>query len=197
MKSVKPSSYVDYDQIIKDSDKYCDEFIKNGFILFKKINISEKQQIDFMSHYAKKLNWFNDADSNVFSKYRYEENHSRVMDFKKIPFDKYIISWHLEHVEIANDPIISATWNMFNFKCDNKNGQTHFVDTEKIYEQMSEEWKYFLLKSKEKIIKNGQTYIIDCVKPHWFTNKPVLRIDLQTEGLYDSLYKLNNILIIL
>ena len=186
MKSVRPSPYVDYNQIIKDSDRYCDDFIKNGFLLFKKINLSEKQQVNFIENFGKKLNW----DLYDIFKNQYIENHARVMDFKQIPSNEYIISWHVERLDLK-DPIIAATWNMINFKCNNENGQTHFIDTEEIYKRMPKEWKEFLSKSTEKI--NSGENIIDCVQPHWFTKNPVLRINLQNLDLLDSLHKVNNV----
>jgi alpha-ketoglutarate-dependent taurine dioxygenase len=77
---------------------------------------------------------------------------------------------------------------MITFNTDTNNGKTYFVDSEKIYNRMPDEWKNFL----EVCTINGKNFNADnfkLVKNHWITGNKVVRMkvtDLKegTEDLF-------------
>ena len=113
-----------------------------------------------------------------------------------------MLFWHIEHVYLVN-PIVAATWNMYRFTADENSGKTYFIDTSKIYEELSDDWKDFLQKciansgdkimadSNDPAIKQYQEYSV--VKNHWITGKKVIRIHLnRSESELNKLSKYDN-----
>jgi alpha-ketoglutarate-dependent taurine dioxygenase len=92
--------------------------------------------------------------------------------------------WHIEHPYYIS-PIVFSTWNMYKFNTDPENGKTYFVDTEKIFNTLSDDDKNFLSSCViEANISEGQNIskICNVVSNHWFTNNKVIRF-IQPENL--------------
>jgi hypothetical protein len=78
-----------------------------------------------------------------------------------------------------DNPIVLGTWNMHNFKTDNENGKTYFIDSEKAYNEMPEDWKSFLGLCKINNPNPDTDQSIDDFSPivnHWISGNPLIRL---------------------
>lgn len=146
--------------------------------------MTEEGQFDFAGKLGDLIGW------SLFNKSsKYIESHARQQQIASSGPDDVLVRWHIEHTYYVN-PIVAATWNMYNFKTNIENGKTYFVDTGVIFEMLSEEEKQFLIDSticeppalKEQQINAGfasnatnlaEQYPI--IKSHWLTGKPIIR----------------------
>jgi alpha-ketoglutarate-dependent taurine dioxygenase len=183
MKPVKVIESPSFNNFIENISDYAELFMKERVLVLRNANFTENEQKIAMNALGDVLQWYpNSKDS---TQRRYKENHERVVSVDKKTKDDIIVSWHLEHTEYDN-PIVAATWNMYLFTCEKDVGRTFFVDASKMYKDMPKEWQDFLLKAKEHITKDESSYVLKCVRPHFYTKELVIRMDLTDQG--DSNY---------
>jgi len=183
---IEPVEFPGIDKVLEDAAYYKDKLINESVICFRNANLTEKDQFDFAKKLGKLIGW-----SLINDESKYIENHERKSEIVSGP-DDIIVEWHVEHTYYVN-PIVASTWNMYNFKTDKENGKTYFIDTNVIFEMLTEEEKQFLLDSritepdfiKEAQLKNGfasgtlnfaDDYPI--IAEHWLTNKPIIRFTI-------------------
>jgi alpha-ketoglutarate-dependent taurine dioxygenase len=181
-------------QDIKDNvSTYFKDFIDNSVICFRGGKVSLEEQIEILTIFGDHSGWFPNTEDlkdnhnligfekNSF----YREDHERVLPDNKGNQDT-IITWHIEHSWRKN-PTVAGIWNMHVFTCNEEDGKTLFVDTNKVWDMISNEDKDFLNKSTSYIyavdgVNGPQKNETPCVKPHWYTKKDIIDIDLY----YDS-----------
>jgi alpha-ketoglutarate-dependent taurine dioxygenase len=183
---VEPVEFPGIDKVLENADYYKDKLINESVICFRNANLTERDQFDFAKKIGKLFGFYLINDES-----KYIENHERKSEIVSGP-DDIIVEWHVEHTYYVN-PIVASTWNMYNFKTDNENGKTYFVDTNVVFEMLTDDEKQFLLDSritepdfiKEAQLKNGfasgtlnfaDNYPI--VAEHWLTGKPIIRFTI-------------------
>jgi alpha-ketoglutarate-dependent taurine dioxygenase len=199
MKNTQPIDFPGIENILKNIDLYKKKFLKDSVIVFRNANLTYDEQSYFHNELSKLLNYNiilkedNKADM-------YLENHAKTILTKSAQKDDILLSWHLEHVYYKN-PIVISTWNMTKFTTDSENGKTYFLDCEKAYNEMPEDWKNFLIRCKvSQSLKQSpdiptkwdseRTKIADkdwqennyCpVSKHWITENSTLRLAIVKE----------------
>jgi alpha-ketoglutarate-dependent taurine dioxygenase len=189
MIQTEPIEFPGIDAVLENIEYYKDKLISDSVICFRNANLTQREQFDLGSKLGKLIGWSHANDTS-----EYIENHVRKSDIVSGP-DDIIVEWHIEHTYYVN-PIVAATWNMYNFKTNPENGKTYFVDTGRVFEMLSDEEKQFLLDCvvtepdfiKDSQLKSGflsasttlseQHPIID---NHWLTNKPIIRFMILPE----------------
>lgn len=183
---VEPVEFPGIDNVLENAEQYKDKLINDSVICFRNANLTQEEQFSFAKSLGKLIGWslLNDTSE-------YIENHGRKSDIKHGP-DDVIVEWHVEHTYYIN-PIVASTWNMYNFKTDNNNGKTYFVDTNVVFNMLSKEEQDFLTKSiitEPDVVKESQlragfvsehTNLADnypIIAPHWLTGKPVIRFTI-------------------
>ena len=190
MQQIKILESPGFDQLILDIEECVKQFSENGVIVYRNANFSKEQQIILMTKLGDLLGWDPNSRSEVPG--FYQENHARkgLSKEDRKNKDEILIHWHMEHTDFLN-PIIGASWNMHLFTCDTSIGRTGFVDTTVLYESMPKDWQDFLLNcievTNKEIILEGTKAIsnneIECIKKHWISGKPTIRIDLDTRNV--------------
>jgi alpha-ketoglutarate-dependent taurine dioxygenase len=181
-----PIEFTTIEDIVDNYKKYKDVFVNDSILVFRNANLSYEEQIVLHKKLGECFGWHT-FDAEDGSTAKYIENHSNNINVKKVNGDEIMLNWHIEHLHYSN-PIVAATWNMITFNTDTNNGKTYFVDSEKIYNRMPDEWKNFL----EVCTINGKNFNADnfkLVKDHWITGNKVVRMkvtDLKegTEDLF-------------
>lgn len=186
MINVSPIEFPGVENVINNSEYYKDKLISDSVICFRNANLTEKEQFDFAKRLGKNIGW-----SLLDNTSKYIENHVRKSHIVSGP-DDVIVEWHVEHTYYTN-PIVASTWNMYNFKTNPENGKTYFVDTNVIFDMLSNEEQDFLSNSiiaEPKFIKDAQfeagfvsthTNLADnypIIAKHWLTGKPVIRFTI-------------------
>ena len=129
-------------EIIKNIDYYADKFINQSVFGFKKIYLSEDEQLEILTLLGDRLNWVPNSKNKI--KFSYTEDHSKTIENRELFGENdVIIDWHLEHINYQHAQV-SGMWNMKTFTCAKTCGKTGFVDTVKIYEDMPKDWQLFL-----------------------------------------------------
>ena len=192
MEQIKIVEAPRFEVFINNIEHYAKEFVSNVVIAYRNANFSKEEQYEIMEKIGDTLNWYPKTGSNYLGKTYYQENHSRKYKGKTLikNSEEILLNFHLEHTDYRN-PMVGATWNMYLFTGDSKNGRTAFVDTSEIYKKMSNDWQTFLSNCIEIIKKDVKVsdtkyelkeHEIKCVQDHWFDNKPTIRIDLDHPG---------------
>ena len=186
---VEPIEFPGIDSIVNNIEEYKTKFINDSVLCFRNANLTKEEQFDFGSKIGNLMGWSYLNDQN-----EYLENHIRKSEIASGP-DDIIVEWHIEHTYYVN-PIVASTWNMYNFKTNPENGKTYFVDTNVVFEMLSDEEKQFLLDSivtephfiKDSQVKSGflseETNLSDehpIIDKHWLTNKPIIRFMILPE----------------
>ena len=196
---VEPVEFPGIDNVLENAEQYKDKLINDSVICFRNANLTQEEQFSFAKKLGKSIGWslLNDTSE-------YIENHVRKSDIKHGPED-IIVEWHVEHTYYIN-PIVASTWNMYNFKTDNNNGKTYFVDTSVVFNMLSKEEQDFLTNSiitepdvvREAQLNNGFvsefTNLADnysIIAPHWLTGKPVIRFTILPAPLMVKLVSYN------
>lgn len=189
MINTQPIEFPGIENVLENIDYYRDKLIADSVICFRNANLTQKEQFYFGSKFGQLVGWKHLNDTS-----EYVENHERKSDIVSGP-DDIIVEWHVEHTYYVN-PIVAATWNMYNFKTNPENGKTYFVDTGAVFEMLSDEEKQFLLDCvvtepdfiKESQLKAGflseNTNLSDqhpIIDKHWITNKPIIRFMILPE----------------
>jgi alpha-ketoglutarate-dependent taurine dioxygenase len=175
MISTEPVNFLGVDDIKTNISLYLNKFIKDGIIVFRNANLNKEEHVIFNEHLSYLFGWNIHKNTESNETYSYTENHSANEDLEGSKNNDIALVWHLEHVSYQN-PIVSGTWNMEIFTTDSENGKTYFVDSEKIYNRMSNDWKDFLSLCLVKSKISQKTY--RPVQEHWITKNPTLRLDV-------------------
>ncbi len=189
MKYVEPIEFPGIENVLANSNDYKQKLIDDSVICFRNANLTQKEQFDFGIRLGELLGW-----SHADNVSEYVENHSRKSEVMAGP-DDVLVEWHIEHTYYIN-PIVAGTWNMYNFKTNNENGKTYFVDTGAVFEMLTNDEQQFLLDSiitEPDFIKEGQlkagfisanTNLAEqypIIANHWITNKPIIRFTILPE----------------
>jgi alpha-ketoglutarate-dependent taurine dioxygenase len=136
----KDSSYED---ILSNIDSYIPIFHKHKILAFKNLNLSVRKQKNLSIAFNKALGYKPDNHSDFHIMYK--ENHRHVTGIKENSKDKILIYWHLEHSNLeTGSQALMAIWNMKIFKCREGFGSTGFVDSQKIFKELSSDHISFL-----------------------------------------------------
>jgi alpha-ketoglutarate-dependent taurine dioxygenase len=163
--------------IIDNIKFYKNKFINDSILVFRNANLSFEEQSDLHNQLGEKFGWFTPKEDNEELS-KYIEDHATNNRVGIANKDEIMLSWHIEHVYYDNK-ILAGTWNMLVFNIDNENGKTYFVDSEKIYSRMSDDWKDFLNRCTISAKDFGLEDIFENFKPiqnHWITNNPLIRV---------------------
>jgi alpha-ketoglutarate-dependent taurine dioxygenase len=177
MKYIEPIEFPGIDNVINNIEVYKKKFLEDSVILFRNANLNYDSQSLFHFKLSQLLNFHSAFDTETKLS-NYIENHSKTPNVQSAKKDDVILNWHLEHVTYKN-PIVISTWNMIKFTTDSENGKTYFIDFEKVYDQMPEDWKKFLNSCKvnhpgDKPWNSDEEFSV--IYDHWITGKPVLRM---------------------
>lgn len=178
----EPIMFPGTEEIVENFDYYKNKFINNSFLVFRNANLNSEEHSAFHKTLGDLFGWYTN-ESPAKKLYSYTENHSHNDEINIAGKDDVMLKWHIEHVYYKN-PIVASTWNMSTFTTDSDNGKTYFVDSEKVYNAMSDDWKHFLLKCITNTIefdnKNGNStmvkYDYNVIKNHWLTENPLIRM---------------------
>jgi alpha-ketoglutarate-dependent taurine dioxygenase len=165
------------DYIINNAQFYKDKFINDSILIFRNANLSFEQQSELHDALGKIFGWVTPKENdNQLSKY--VEDHATNTKVGVATKDEIMLTWHIEHVYYDN-PILAGTWNMLVFNIDNENGKTYFVDSEKVYLLMPQDYKDFLNKCIISAKDFGLEDVFTNFNPiqkHWLTGKPIVRV---------------------
>jgi alpha-ketoglutarate-dependent taurine dioxygenase len=198
MRIIDPTPFISIEDIKNNVEHYSNMIIDNKIVCFRDANLSVEDQSLVREIFGDYFNWYpqtsdrhrKTSDTNKI-KEMYQENHSRLTSNKSnSDKDEIILPWHVEHTEY-NIPIVASFWNMIKFSADPETGKTLFVDTSEIYDNLSDDWKNFLNKSKYCSSKtNYPNFVKPAVSKHWWIDKKVIRLDLtHYNGDIDYLYE--------
>lgn len=180
MKQIDVIEFPGESYIFDNIDYFKNKFINDSVIVFRNANFNYEQQDKFHLKIGKAFGWNSIKDTdNGF----YVENHSSNALLDTAGPDDIMLGWHIEHVYGAN-PICAATWNMYKFNSNENNGKTYFIDTSKIYKDLSEDWQEFLdectaisLNSSDAdTVKLDNYNEYNVIQKHWITGDSVIRI---------------------
>lgn len=132
-----------YEDILNNIDSYVPLFYKHKILAFRNVNLSVKKQKNLSIAFNQVMGYKpnNHNDFHIM----YKENHRHVTSVKENSKDKVLVDWHLEHTGLGiGDQALMAIWNMKIFKCKEGFGSTGFVDSHKIYSELSSDCLDFL-----------------------------------------------------
>lgn len=187
--TLKTFDFISCEDVSDNIVFYEKMFIDNGSIAFRNANLSHEEHLNFHNILGKQLGSYKEN-----SKTGYTENHSRMPNKKSN--NEIILPWHIEHPHYKN-PIVLGTWNMHKFTTNTENGKTYFVDTQFLYQNMTDSFKEFSKKCtiiNPVGIEQGLSGEHKLVDSHWITQKPVIRVShvLETLSPKTETVKLNN-----
>lgn len=183
--------FVNIKDLYNNISLYKDIFIRDGVLVFRNANLSHEDHIKVHRMISEALGAH--KESNLTG---YTENHSRIYEDAASPFgaNEIMLPWHIEHPTFDN-PIVLGTWNMHNFKTDNENGKTYFVNSKLLYEQLPDYLKSFLNKcviyDNEANAEAKPTH--NMIEKHWITGEPVIRTSFvyEVSNTNQSLYSVD------
>jgi hypothetical protein len=144
---------VDYPGINKVEEnisEYVDIFNQYGLLCFRGARLDDEEAVLVLDVMSKHFSWtpYSINTKNNGPTWKYTQNYdSTIAVDESLSLDEsnnlMINRWHTEGVYSKN-PHRAAGWNMRNFKCDSKFGQTGFVDASEIVKDMPSELVEFL-----------------------------------------------------
>ena len=154
MRITKKTQYiVDYpgiDKIKNNISKYVAILNKYGLLCFRGANLGDEESIAILDCMSKHFSWtpYSGAAKTNRPTWKYTQNYDAVQNvaeqFGSSTSSNLMINpWHTEGMYSKN-PHRAAGWNMRNFKCDSKFGQTGFVNASEIVKDMPSELVEFL-----------------------------------------------------
>jgi len=180
--------------IIENINLYIDDFLSKGFLHFKNLNPTKQQEWDIMCAIGDVVGWNpNSALSNdPIPPYLPAHDESHSVSFQtwgiKPTKDQMLIPWHMEHPHKLNPPI-GVLWHMIKFECSSTSGKTYLVNMRKMFEELPEDWKSFLINSEifsfystnpQGIInaesQESKVALRKIVVPHFYTKENTLRM---------------------
>ncbi|CAB4156783.1 TauD/TfdA-like domain containing protein [uncultured Caudovirales phage] len=144
---------VDYPGINKVEEnisEYVDIFNQYGILCFRGARLDDEEAVLVLDVMSKHFSWtpYSINTKNNGPTWKYTQNYdSAIAVDESLSLDEsnnlMINRWHTEGVYSKN-PHRAAGWNMRNFKCDSKFGQTGFVNASEIVKDMPSELVEFL-----------------------------------------------------
>jgi len=183
---IEPVEFPGINSVLDNIEIYKEKFLADSVVLFRNANLDYDSQAFFHAELAKRLNCYIKLDEHKKTA-KYIEDHSRNPRLRLAEKDDVMLRWHIEHVTYKN-PIVMSTWNMTKFTTDIENGKTYFVDCEKVYNAMPDDWKKFLSICKANHPRKNSLNTDEefpLVHDHWITGNPVLRTVIR-EFSYDN-----------
>jgi alpha-ketoglutarate-dependent taurine dioxygenase len=177
----EPIEFPGIDEIKNNFNHYKNKFINDSFLVFRNANLSNEEHLVFHKTLGDLFGWHTNVLEGKTSSYT--ENHSSNELMGSVGKDEIMLKWHIEHIYYEN-PIVAATWNMSLFKTNSENGKTYFVDIEKVYSKMSDDYKSFLSRCmiNAASVDNGIGHSglfknnFKAIEKHWITNNPIIRV---------------------
>lgn len=187
-----------FDSFMGNMSYYVEKFLSDGVLFLKNFNPTRQQEWDIMVEFGNRINWFPNSTTGIVPTGPYEckeledhrytfEAHTDTVNDK----DHYFIHWHLDGVD-RDKPQMGSLWHMRQFDCAPDSGQTGFVNMGYFYENLSEDYKNFLLscgvKRHYRLDVTGFDYNLTdqqikdsspmaLIVDHHFTDKKILRMD--------------------
>lgn len=187
------------EEVIENIDFYINSFKIDGILIFKKLNISEQQQINLLKKLGDLCNWYPNNTTDMYT--RYTENHSHLLSISDEMINtgpqEILLNYHLECTNYL-EPQHAAVWNMTNFKCAKGSGKTSFINSMYVLKQLPDEYIDFLRRSYVLHIHSGvyepdkMHYPHKALPVHPLTNREILRIDYQPTISYQKLFSVDN-----
>lgn len=189
-----PEYETSFDEVMKNINFYINSFKNDGILIFKKINISEQQQVQLLKKMGDICNWYPNSTVDMYTKYI--ENHTNLLKKTKGCTDRMILEYHLECMNYQ-EPQHAGIWNMIKFKCSRDSGKTSFINSTYILNQLPQEYVDFLRRASILHIHSGiyrpesLHYPHPALMRHPLTNAEILRIDYKL-GKFQKLFSINN-----
>lgn len=173
-------SYEDFLEKIPEIVKIYNDL---GVLVFRGYKFSDEEHKEVARSLGDILDWnmFHGANPSNESGF-YEGGHSDLDtdDTYTIKNDEYLLDWHIEQVYYVK-PILAGLWNMYHFSAQRGEGNTQFMDSCRIYENLPEEDKEFLSDAimfwKKQGPQSSGPYFTKAVDTHPQLKKPTLRIE--------------------
>lgn len=172
-----------YEDFLEKISEIIEIYKDVGVLVFRGYQFSDEEHKEVARSLGDILGWnmFHGADPFNESGF-YDGGHSDLDDDLKytIPKDKHMVDWHIEQVYYVY-PILAGLWNMYHFSAEKGEGNTLFVDSCRLYENLLEEDKEFLADAimfwKKQGPQSSGPYYTKAVDIHPNLNKPTLRIE--------------------
>lgn len=181
MPLTNPMTVTSYEEAIEKREIIFEKFKEDSIVVLRDLNLTTEEQAEYVKSMGDFTGWFPNHSSDFNQRYR--ENHERTYNKELAGPDAVVVPWHLEHVDFdTHTPIIAGVWNMLKFDADPDSGKTYFVDTAKMYKNLTDEEQDFLSKSLVEWYETDGSgpFYTPAVQPHWVTGEPVIRIDIRT-----------------
>lgn len=187
MKYTEPVEFPGMEELINNLDFYKDKLLNESVIVFRNANLTYEEQSYLHKAMGDYFGWYTYVRDQKVD--RYIENHEKRELVNLSKGDDVMVAWHMEFPEYQTS-ILAGTWNMTKFKTDSENGKTYFLDTNILYTLLPEEWQEFLSNSLVEVIYRNDLDPYCPVRPHWITNKPIIRLMLPERN--EALYRLSS-----
>jgi alpha-ketoglutarate-dependent taurine dioxygenase len=177
MNYTQPVEFPGTQEVLDNIELYKQKFLEDSIIVFRNANLTQEQQSSFHAELGELFN-YNVIKINNDQTDNYIENHSLRESIETAGTNDILLPWHIEHLYYSN-PIVISTWNMTKFTTDTENGKTYFIDSEKAYNEMPEDWKNFLSLCKINNPNPDTDQSIDDFSPivnHWISGNPLIRL---------------------
>jgi alpha-ketoglutarate-dependent taurine dioxygenase len=175
MSILNTNKFISFEDILDNIHVYKKMFLEDGILAFRDANLSHEDHIKVHSIFSGALGAYKEENWNGYTENHFSTYTNRWFSKDWKP-DEIMLPWHIEH-PTYNNPIVLGTWNMHNFKTEQENGKTYFVNSKLLYEKMPDHLKSFLHKC---MIYDGEanpeappTHKI--IENHWITGEPVIR----------------------
>jgi alpha-ketoglutarate-dependent taurine dioxygenase len=177
MNYTQPIEFPGLENVIENVNLYKQKFLDDSIVVFRNANLTYDDQSFLHSSLGTPFIYYIDTEGDDRAA-RYIENHSERNLIETATSNDILLPWHIEHLYAGNSKV-TATWNMTKFTTDIENGKTYFIDCEKAYNAMPEEWKAFLNACKINNPNPATDENLDDFSPivnHWITGNPTLRL---------------------
>lgn len=177
MKYTQPVEFPGIQEVLDNVEVYKQKFLDDSIIVFRNANLSYDDQSFLHAQLGPLLGYYIDTEGDDKTS-RYIENHSERPLIETATAGDILLPWHIENLYSGN-PKVFSTWNMTKFTTDIENGKTYFIDCEKAYNAMPEEWKIFLDVCKINNPNIATDENLDDFSPvanHWMNSNLLLRL---------------------
>lgn len=164
--------------------KISDAFKNYGVVLIRGHKFNRDEQINLSKLLGDILGWsvYSDSSDVMFDLAYYIAGQSNdpKKEYEKFSKDDYFLDWHIEQVYLTSPPM-AGIWYLEKFTGEHGSGETRFMDSSKLYENLTESDKEFLnsvIVFWDKPTNSGVgPFYTKVVDQHELINKPVLRIE--------------------
>jgi alpha-ketoglutarate-dependent taurine dioxygenase len=188
-----------YAQIVQSLPELVQAYKEYGVIVVKGHDFSEQEHKNLARLFGDDLGWHinSTVDDSTMERFFIHGGHSDSLDreYNSGPED-YVLDWHIEQV-FYKCPPLAGIWCMKDITCSFGSGNTLFVDSNEIYESLSDEDKKFLSEAIVSWDKPANNHVgpfyTKAVDAHPVTSIPVIRVETD-QGCYvmPALHSLHN-----